>query len=183
MAEKEPLPQKDWPPGVEPISFGDTARLCVGRDGQLYWDGKPVVTRRRFDLSRWQKFGAVLATIAVFAGGLGSCASGVDAGSGFACREWKIGCPKEQGAAHRGAAWAWVGRLPRPAAFRYVIPPGRREDHAGSELIGPTRCGTPDQFTAVRQSERATRRRDRKIAVHGGDSLAMVLPGPPRRER
>ena len=43
---------------------GDLNRVSVGSDGRLYWDGKPVVVRRRLQLSAWQTFGAILVGIA-----------------------------------------------------------------------------------------------------------------------
>jgi hypothetical protein len=92
--EEPSLPRKDWPPGVHAISFQDAERLGVGHDGQLYWDGRPVVTRSRLDLSGWQKAWVAIAAIAVFAGGLGSCTSGLDAGLAFGCKLhwWTVGC-------------------------------------------------------------------------------------------
>jgi hypothetical protein len=63
MAEK--ASQKDWPPGVEPISWVNAKRLGVGQDGQLYWDGQPVVTRRRLDLSFWERVLGVVVAAAV----------------------------------------------------------------------------------------------------------------------
>jgi hypothetical protein len=38
---------------------GDISRLSVGDDGRLYWDDKPVVVRRRLQLSFWQKLGTI----------------------------------------------------------------------------------------------------------------------------
>jgi hypothetical protein len=98
VAETEPPAQKEWPPGVEPISYQNIARLGVGHDGKLYWDGRPVVTHSRLDLSCWQKVGAALAALAVFAGGLGSCTSGLDAGFAFGCKVhwWTVGCGSDE---------------------------------------------------------------------------------------
>ena len=86
MAEQESLPRKDWPSGVEPISWADSERLGVGRDGQLYWDGRPVVTRRRLDLSFWERFLGTAAAVAVIAAGIGTAVSAIDAGSISAAR-------------------------------------------------------------------------------------------------
>ena len=43
-----------------PVGVKDLSRLSVSDDGRLYWDGKPVVVRRRVQLSPWQTFGAIL---------------------------------------------------------------------------------------------------------------------------
>lgn len=64
----------EWPAGVGLISFENIGRLGVGRDGQLYWDGKPVQLRRRLVLSRWQKIGALIVGTAAVIGALGSFA-------------------------------------------------------------------------------------------------------------
>jgi hypothetical protein len=94
MSETKPTPQKDWPPSVHVITNQDIARLGVGQGGQLYWDGRPVVTRSRLDLSSWQRGIAIIAAIAALAGGLGSCASGIDATRSFGCKLhwWATGC-------------------------------------------------------------------------------------------
>jgi hypothetical protein len=42
----------------------DLSRLSVSEDGRLYWDGKPVVVRRRVQLSPWQTFGVILIGLA-----------------------------------------------------------------------------------------------------------------------
>jgi len=54
---------KRWPPGIRPLTFGDYG-LEIDRDGILYWDGKPVMIRRKFEL-RWYEL--ILATIATIA--------------------------------------------------------------------------------------------------------------------
>jgi hypothetical protein len=76
----------DWPAGVEPISFENIGRLGVGRDSQLYWDGKPVQLRRRLVLSRWQKIGTLVVGTAAVIGALGSFAQGWSAYHEWACR-------------------------------------------------------------------------------------------------
>ena len=86
--------KKDWPAGVSPISYQGIGRLGVGRDNQLYWDGRPVVTRSRLELSRWQRVVAIVTALMVIAGGLGSCVSGIDAAFNVACKtQWRqAGC-------------------------------------------------------------------------------------------
>jgi hypothetical protein len=92
MAERDT--RKDWPPGVTPISFETIGRLGVGEDWYLYWDGRPVVTRRRLELSRRQKAVGIVTVIAVIVASLGSLASGLDAGLAFGCKVhlWTAGC-------------------------------------------------------------------------------------------
>ena len=40
------------------------SRLSVTSDGRLLWDDKPVVVRRRLQLSFWQKLGAIIIGVA-----------------------------------------------------------------------------------------------------------------------
>jgi hypothetical protein len=42
----------------------DLDRITVDKNGRLFWDGKPVVVRRRLVLSGWQTFGAWLIGLA-----------------------------------------------------------------------------------------------------------------------
>jgi hypothetical protein len=42
----------------------DISRLSVTPDGRLFWDDKPVVVRRRLQLSRWQMFGLIVVSLA-----------------------------------------------------------------------------------------------------------------------
>jgi hypothetical protein len=46
------------------VGVKDLSRLSVSDDGRLYWDGKPVVVRRRVQLSPWQTFGVILIGLA-----------------------------------------------------------------------------------------------------------------------
>ena len=72
---------QNWPAGVRPISVDGLAHIGVGNDGSLYWDGKPIQVARRFDLSFWQKIGAVITIMAAVAAAGGSIAS--------AAAEWR----------------------------------------------------------------------------------------------
>ncbi len=85
---------RDWPARVTPISWNNIGRLGVGQDGQLYWDGRPVVTRSRLNLSSWQRFLAAFTAAAIIAGGFGGLMAGVDAGHHFGCQVhwWTDGC-------------------------------------------------------------------------------------------
>ena len=82
-----------WPKGVTGISFANIARLGVGEDDRLYWDGRPVLTERRFRLSLLQTIGAVLVGLATIIGGVGT---GLDEGFDFGCKLhwWSSVCPK-----------------------------------------------------------------------------------------
>lgn len=71
----------DWPTGVRPISIDGLSHIGVGNDGSLYWDGRPIQVVRRFDLSFWQKVGAVLTVLAALAAAAGTLAS--------AAAEWR----------------------------------------------------------------------------------------------
>ena len=55
--------KKGWPLGVSPITCADIESLGVGKDGRLYWDGKPIEIRKTPSLSWWQKMGAIAATV------------------------------------------------------------------------------------------------------------------------
>lgn len=66
-----------WPNGVRPISLEGLSHVGVGDDGSLYWDGQPIQVARRFDLSLWQKVGAVLTVMAALAAAGGSVASAI----------------------------------------------------------------------------------------------------------
>jgi hypothetical protein len=75
----------NWPDGVRPISVDGLSHIGVGNDGSLYWDGKPIQVARRFDLSLWQKVGAVLTVMAALAAAGGSVASAIADWHGGAC--------------------------------------------------------------------------------------------------
>ena len=73
----------------KPITFDDLERLQINSANELFWDGKRVETKGRLDLSRWQKFWAVIATIAAVLGGI---ATAVNSGTQFTCKEWLVFC-------------------------------------------------------------------------------------------
>jgi hypothetical protein len=54
---------KKWPKGIRPLSL-DEEGLGIDREGLLYWNGKPVLIRRKFEL-RWIEL--TLAAIATLA--------------------------------------------------------------------------------------------------------------------
>lgn len=56
-----------WPAEVDPLTWDDTGKLGVHqRTHQLYWDGDPLVTERRF--STFERGLAVAALILTFVG-------------------------------------------------------------------------------------------------------------------
>lgn len=65
-----------WPNGVRPISLDGLAHIGVGPDGDLYWDGKPVVVRKGVSLTGLQKAGALIVGLAAV---IGACAAAVSA--------------------------------------------------------------------------------------------------------
>lgn len=87
---EETTRHRDWPPGVRQAGYDSFELLGVDNDNKLYWDGHPIEVRRRFDLTFWQRLGAV---IVVF-GALGAVAQGIDASHDFGCRLhwWTTGC-------------------------------------------------------------------------------------------
>ena len=65
-----------WPNGVRPISLDGLVHIGVGTDGDLYWDGKPVVIRKGVSLTGLQKAGALIVGLAAV---IGACAAAVSA--------------------------------------------------------------------------------------------------------
>jgi hypothetical protein len=57
--------------GSRTVGVKDLNRLSVSDDGRLYWDGKPVVVRRRVQLSPWQTCGVILIGLAALMIALG----------------------------------------------------------------------------------------------------------------
>ncbi len=60
--------------------------LGFDKDGNFYWDGKPVEVRRTFSLTRWQKVGAFIVAAAAIAGGIGGLVQGIAAGHDLGCK-------------------------------------------------------------------------------------------------
>ena len=84
-------PRSNRPAGVSPVSYANMARLGVGQDGRLYWDGKPVEVQRRLKFSRLQIAGAAIVGLATLVGGIGT---GMNEGFNFGCKVhwWANGC-------------------------------------------------------------------------------------------
>ena len=66
MSSTEPNPSS-WPEGVHKLTFGD---FGVGRDGRLFWDGKPVEVQQHIRFSWLQALGAIIIAVAALATGL-----------------------------------------------------------------------------------------------------------------
>ena len=79
---------------------GDISRLSVGNDGRLYWDDRPVVARRRLQLSFWQKLGTLLIGLAALMVALSAAVhAGITAHDWMCSAKWVAGsCPKSPAA-------------------------------------------------------------------------------------
>lgn len=75
-----------WPDNVRALTLTGLDLLGIDETNQLYWDGAPIVVRRRLDLTFWQKVWAVIAALAIVLGGIGSAAQGINAGFDFGCK-------------------------------------------------------------------------------------------------
>lgn len=59
-----------WPEGVYPISTDGLSHLGVARNGELHWDGKPIVTRKSFTPTLGQQvWGGLIGLSAILAAG------------------------------------------------------------------------------------------------------------------
>ena len=86
-----------WPPGVQEVSMGDLSRFGVDAEKRLYFDGKPVEIRRRLDLSKSERWFAIIVGLFTILGSVGAVAQGWAAGHQWACQiealAWQ--CPKK----------------------------------------------------------------------------------------
>jgi hypothetical protein len=64
-----PIDKTKWPEGIRSLSLDEDA-LGVDAKGNLYWQGKPVETRRPLDLTRGQQIIAVIIAVATVVGAL-----------------------------------------------------------------------------------------------------------------
>ena len=60
-------PKPGWPSSVRRISWGGIDRLGVADNGELYWDGKPIVVRKGVNLTWWQGFLAFVVAVSTLA--------------------------------------------------------------------------------------------------------------------
>ncbi len=83
-------------PAVSRAAAGvkDLSRISVSEDGRLYWDGKPVVVRRRIKLSPWQTFGVILIALAALMIALSGAVHVTITAHDWMCRaNWATNCP------------------------------------------------------------------------------------------
>jgi hypothetical protein len=69
-----------------PVDMTDLSRLSIDTDGQLYWDGKPVKSRREVSLSRGQLIAATVVVLMVVIGALGAAVQGLAAAHDWGCK-------------------------------------------------------------------------------------------------
>jgi hypothetical protein len=81
---------------VSRIPAGDLSRLTVSTDGRLFWDDKPVVIRRRIQLTFWQKLGLLLVGFAALMIALSVALQATITAHDWMCgAKWVTGyCPK-----------------------------------------------------------------------------------------
>ncbi|ACK82020.1 MAG: hypothetical protein ACAH20_19905 [Methylobacteriaceae bacterium] len=84
-----------WPAGVRPISIDGLGLMGVSGEGLLHWDGRPVEVRRRLDLSKGERFFAILVGAFTIAGSIGAAAQGWAAGHQWMCQAQVVSkwCP------------------------------------------------------------------------------------------
>lgn len=100
MRDGTPLPDDatppHWPRGVRLISIDAFGRMGVDENtGELYWDGKPVEMRRRLDLTRSERWFALIVGAFTILGSIGAVAQGWAAAHQWACSTSIVqrGCP------------------------------------------------------------------------------------------
>ena len=85
----------DWPPDVTPIGVEDLDKLGLNPSNQLFWDGKRIEVRNRFDLTRLQKLFALIVSLFAVMGALGGFVTGFNNAAVFLCARnvhW-LSCP------------------------------------------------------------------------------------------
>jgi hypothetical protein len=90
------------------VGTSELHRLSVGGDGRLFWDGKPVVVRRRLLLTFWQKVGLIWIGVSALLIGLSAAVHGT-----IAAHEWMCGAKWMSGSCP-GAAPSAPPAPPRP---------------------------------------------------------------------
>lgn len=69
MDDSSGLPKESWPPGVRKMTIGETGLLGIrDSDGQLFWNGKEIQTRRKVTLRGFELFLAVVVAVATLTG-------------------------------------------------------------------------------------------------------------------
>jgi len=59
-----------WPSSVRPISINEMNGLGVGKDGLIFWHGKPIQIRRVLELRKYELFLATVATVGALLQGI-----------------------------------------------------------------------------------------------------------------
>ena len=85
-AEHAAVDRSSWPAGVVEMSIGDLSRLGVDAQKRLYYDGKAVEIRRRLDLSRGERWFAIVVGFFTIWGSIGAVAQGWTAAHQWACQ-------------------------------------------------------------------------------------------------
>jgi len=89
--ESDPERPKHWPGDVEPLFIEDMQKLGRNNKNELFWDGKPIVTRNQYVFTNYQRALAILAIIA----SLATILTGLNNAAVFMCGRgvnW-LGCP------------------------------------------------------------------------------------------
>jgi len=89
--ENDPDRPSHWPDGVERLFIEDMQKLGRNSKNELFWDGKPIVTRNQYVFTNYQRALAILAIIA----SLATILTGLNNASVFMCGRgvnW-LGCP------------------------------------------------------------------------------------------
>ena len=83
-----------WPKGVRGITIGEMDKIGVDGDGRLYWDGKQIEISKRLDLSKGERwFALIVGAFAIF-GSIGAVAQGWAAAHQWSCQTKiaSVGC-------------------------------------------------------------------------------------------
>ncbi len=51
---------------IHPVTFDDIEKLGVDENNQLYWHGKPIVTKERIILEWWVNLAVIIAAFSTF---------------------------------------------------------------------------------------------------------------------
>jgi hypothetical protein len=102
MANDPERPQH-WPSDVEPLFIEDMQKLGRNKRNELFWDGKPIVTRNQYVFTNYQRALAILAIIASVA----TILTGLNNAAVFMCG--------------RGVDWLGCPLLPQPAAAKIFL--------------------------------------------------------------
>jgi hypothetical protein len=116
----EPARPAHWPEDVDPLYIEDFQKLGRNEKNELFWDGKPLVTKSQYIFTGYQIFLSVLAIIASIA----TIATGLNDTSVFLCgRDVRLlSCPVPESS----QPIKIILQLP-PAATQPLkpVPPGR----------------------------------------------------------